>query len=100
MKKLAYFLMNYAHSIGFRGIQIECGHDKVHWVWTHPPEPYKAELVSEFNTWDCWTEEENDSEKTGKTTNPFGEAKQRMTKVYVHLRPVESAHKENGNTIE
>jgi hypothetical protein len=99
MKRLAYFLMHYAHAIGFRGSQIECAHDKVTWVWSHPPAPYKGEIVSEFNTWDILEDEEIQGEKTGKKIKPFGEARQRCTKVYVHLRPNGESKQENGDTV-
>jgi hypothetical protein len=87
MKNLAHFVMRYAELNGFRGIQIECAHDKVNWVWTNPPSPYEAITVSEFNTWDIEEDEEVDGVKTGKKVKPFGEARQRLTKVYVNLKP-------------
>jgi hypothetical protein len=96
MKKLAYFLMRYADSQGFRGIQIECAHDKVNWVWMNPPAPYKAELIAKFNSWDSLEDEEVDGKKTGKQIKTFGEVRQAFTKVYVELKPREGRNAENG----
>jgi hypothetical protein len=87
MKKLAYFLMRYADLKGFRAIQIETAHDKVAWVWSHPPEPYQATVVAEFKSWDVEKEEEVEGVKTGKKIKPFGDVKQQFTKVYVDLKP-------------
>jgi len=82
MAGLARWVMRYAAREGFRGIQIECLADAVTHVWANPPAPFKGGVVSEFNT---ATYEEKD-EETGEMRNPFGEAKQRVTKVYVHLK--------------
>ena len=98
MKKLAYFIMRYADAQGFRGSQIECAHDKVNWVWMHPPEPYKAELISAFNSWDLEEDEEINGEKTGKKIKPFGEVRQRFTKVYVTLKPEEGRDAKKGSS--
>lgn len=81
MKKLAQFLMRHAAEQGFRAIQIECAHDAVTHTWCNPPKPFKGHLISSFDT---ATYEETD-EKTGKKVNPFGAAKQVVTKVYVDL---------------
>lgn len=85
MKKLAYFLMHYASELGFRGIQIECAHDKVTWVWMHPPAPYHSHLISQFNSWECEVDQD------GIMVKPFGDVRQTFTKVYVDLRPGEGA---------
>jgi hypothetical protein len=82
MKKLAHYLMRHAASLGFRGIQIECAHDAVTHTWLHPPEPFKAQLISSFRT---ETYEEDADDESGKKVNPFGEAKQLLTKVFVTL---------------
>jgi hypothetical protein len=97
MKKLAYFIMRYADSKGFRNIQIEVLHDKVNWVWTHPPAPYKSEIISQFNSWDFLEDEVVDGKKTGNKINPFGEVRQIFTKIYVDLKPGQGHDGENGN---
>jgi len=82
MAGLARWVMRYAARKGFRGMQIECLADAVTHVWANPPAPFKGGVVAEFDT---ASYEERD-EETGEVRNPFGEAKQRVTKVYVHLR--------------
>ncbi|KIY03167.1 uncharacterized protein Z520_01634 [Fonsecaea multimorphosa CBS 102226] len=90
MKALAQFLMRYAAEQGFRGIQIECLADAVTKVWSQPPAPFKSTIVAEFNTQDYEEEVEVDGVK--KKVKPFGEAKQRATKVYCELKPTQNGH--------
>ncbi|OAL22695.1 hypothetical protein AYO20_11147 [Fonsecaea nubica] len=86
MKALAQFLMRYAAEQGFRGIQIECFADAVTKVWSQPPPPFKGTIVSEFNTYD-YEEEVEDEAGVKKTIKPYGDLKQRATKVYCDLKP-------------
>lgn len=81
MKKLAHYMMRDMAAKGWRGIQIECFSDAVIHVWTNPPAPYRSEEVSQFHTWSY--EEENEN---GETVYPFRPAKQRIVKVYCHLK--------------
>ena len=81
MKKQAHWLMRQAASLGFRGINIECAHSAVNHVWANAPKPFKSHSVSEFNSWEA---QEKD-EKTGEIKYPFGEGRQRLTRVYVEL---------------
>jgi hypothetical protein len=71
-------LMREAEGRGFRGVQIECLHDAVTHVWSKPQEPFKGEVVSEFDM-ATWRDEE------GKLA--FEPSKQRGTKCYVELKP-------------
>ncbi len=80
MKKLAQWLMREAALEGFRGIQIECGHDAVTHTWLHPPKPFRSDLVA---TLDLGTYEQED--ESGKMVKLFEPAKQVCTKVYVTL---------------
>lgn len=90
MKKLAQFLMRYAAEQGFRAIQIECFADAVHKVWSQPPPPFKATVVSTF---DCETYlEDVEVDGTTRKVNPFGPVKQRTSKVYVDLKPTANGH--------
>jgi len=82
MAGLARWVMRYAAREGFKGIQIECLADAVTHVWANPPSPFTGGVVAEFKT---ETYEEKD-EETGEMRNPFGEAKQRVTKIYAHLK--------------
>ena len=82
MAGLARWVMRYAAREGFRGMQIECLADAVTHVWANPPAPFKGGVVAEFDT---ATYDERD-EETAEVRNPFGDAKQRVTKVYVHLK--------------
>ena len=83
MKKLAQWLMRYADGQGFRGIQIECLNDAVAYVWSHPPEPYKGIVVSEFDS-DKYTEEQ-EVDGVKQQVHPFGAAVQHQSKIYVEL---------------
>ncbi|KAF2464338.1 uncharacterized protein BDR25DRAFT_307318 [Lindgomyces ingoldianus] len=78
MSGLARWLMREADVRGWRGIQIECVHDKVSYTWANPEKPYKGTIVSKFDT-KTWTNEE------GKKA--FEPADQVITKVYVDLKP-------------
>ena len=80
MSRLARWLMREAALKGFRGAQIECGHDAVTHTWLHPPKPFAAELVSEFNTREIETEGAD-----GRKAKEFGDVEARCTKVYVTL---------------
>lgn len=81
MRKLANFLMREAKLEGYRAINIECLHDAVAHVWSHPPEPFTAEIVCKFKL-DEW---EDKDEKTGEVTKPFMPATQVATKIQVNL---------------
>jgi hypothetical protein len=81
MKRLAHTLMHRAYADGFRGIQIECAHPAVTHVWSHPPEPYKGEVISKV---DCMSFEHK--EEDGTVSYPFRPAELTCTKVYVTLR--------------
>ena len=75
MGNLARFMMREAKLKGYTGIQIECAHDAVTHVWTHPPPPFKAEVISKL---DMATYEEE-----GKKV--FWPSKQVCAKVFVSL---------------
>ncbi|KAH0532905.1 hypothetical protein TsFJ059_001537 [Trichoderma semiorbis] len=81
MKSLAHYLMRTAAAKGFRAIQIECVSDAVTHVWSHPPEPFHTDLVSEFNSMDVMAEDES-----GNTYYPLRPAKQRLCKLYCRLQ--------------
>ncbi|KAF2103505.1 hypothetical protein NA57DRAFT_53023 [Rhizodiscina lignyota] len=81
MRKLANFLMREAKLEGFKAINIECLHDAVAHTWSHPPEPFKAELICKFKL-DEW---EDKDEKTGEVTHPFKPATQVASKIQVNL---------------
>ncbi|KAF1816515.1 hypothetical protein P152DRAFT_454772 [Eremomyces bilateralis CBS 781.70] len=80
MKKAAWWLMREAARKGFTAIQIECVHDAVTHVWSHPPEPFKADVVASF---DSKTLEYEDAD--GNKTKPFYPAKQVVSAIYVRL---------------
>lgn len=75
MGNLARFMMREAKLKGYSGIQIECAHDAVTHVWTHPAPPFKAEIVCKV---DMATYEE-EGQKI------FSPSKQVCTKVFVSL---------------
>ncbi|KAL4901971.1 hypothetical protein BDW74DRAFT_181128 [Aspergillus multicolor] len=79
-KTMAHWLMWEAAWKGFRGINIECYHDAVNHIWTHPPSPFKAELVARVRV------NEYEKDEAGEPVRPFPHVKQALTKVYVHLR--------------
>ncbi|PSN72190.1 hypothetical protein BS50DRAFT_569732 [Corynespora cassiicola Philippines] len=81
MAAMARWLMREADEMGFRGIQIETVHDRVDHVWANPPEPYKGITASEFHTGEYVDE---------KGEKPFAPAQQRITKVFVELKPMKS----------
>jgi hypothetical protein len=78
MSGLARWLMREAESKGYRGVQIECLADAVTHVWSEPQEPFRGEVVSEFNmaTW-----------RDGEGKLAFEPCTQRATKCYVELKP-------------
>lgn len=49
-KALAHFVMRDAAAKGFQGILIHTGSVGVHGIWENPPAPFKAHVVSEYNT--------------------------------------------------
>lgn len=75
MGNLARFLMREAKLNGYMAIQIECAHDAVNHVWTHPPSPFKAELITKVDM----ATYEQEGQKI------FAPSKQVCTKVYVTL---------------
>ncbi|KAF2184114.1 hypothetical protein K469DRAFT_710024 [Zopfia rhizophila CBS 207.26] len=77
MSGLARWLMREADQKGYRGIQIECVNDAVHYTWSNPPAPYKAVVASSFDT--------RTFEQDGKIA--FAPAEQFISKVYVELKP-------------
>ena len=91
MKALAQFLMRYAHEQGFRAIQIETLSDAVAAVWSKPPPPCKATIVSSFETGDYQEDAEVDG--VTKKVRPFGDkVHQRAAKIYVELEPSTNGH--------
>jgi hypothetical protein len=81
MKLMAHYLMRKSAAEGFRGIQIECFHDAVTHVWSNPPEPFKGEIVSKFNTYNYEHKYES-----GEVAYIFRPAALDLTKVYVTLK--------------
>ncbi|KAL2813964.1 hypothetical protein BJX63DRAFT_393213 [Aspergillus granulosus] len=81
-KMMAHWLMFDAAEKGFRGINIECYHDAVRHIWTHPPEPFRADLVALFRV----DEYEVEKEGSGEVVKPYGHVTQALSKVYVHLK--------------
>lgn len=77
MKALAHAMMRKAAADGFRGIQILCLHDAVNAVWTHPPAPFRADIVARFN---CATDDDEEVRRA------FEGSDQEITKVYVTLK--------------
>ena len=80
MKGLAYWLMRQAKLLGYRGIQIECAHPAVSYVWLHPPVPFTAEVISSFHT-----AEYEEVGTDGVSLHPFAPGKAVCTKDYVTL---------------
>lgn len=78
MSGMARWLMREAAAKGYRGIQIECLADAVTYVWSHPEEPFKGGVVSEFQLAE-W--------KNEKGEEAFAPTKQRATTCYVELKP-------------
>ncbi|KAM0258672.1 hypothetical protein ACHAQJ_003680 [Trichoderma viride] len=81
MKALSHYLMRASAAKGFRGIQIECVSDAVTHVWSHPPEPFHTDLVSEINSMDVAAEDES-----GRKFYPLRPSKQRLCKLYCRLQ--------------
>lgn len=81
MKATAQYMMRDMAAKGYRGIQIEAFSDAVHHVWSKPPAPFKADVISEI---DMWTEEEVNEK--GEVVYPFRPGKQRLTKIYCTLK--------------
>jgi hypothetical protein len=75
MGNLARFMMREAKLKGYRGIQIECAHDAVNHVWSHPPSPFKGEVISKVDM----ATYEVEGQKV------FSPSKQVCTKVFVAL---------------
>ncbi|KIX00753.1 uncharacterized protein Z518_09818 [Rhinocladiella mackenziei CBS 650.93] len=90
MKRLAQFLMRYAAEVGFRGIRIDCIQDAVTKVWSQPPPPVKSTPISEFHTSDLYEDEQVNG--STRKVKPFGEAKQRITRIFVDLKPSANGH--------
>ncbi|KAF2714512.1 hypothetical protein K504DRAFT_486404 [Pleomassaria siparia CBS 279.74] len=80
MSGTARWLMREAALKGFRGIQIECLHDKVTRVWSNPEEPFKGTIVSQV---DMSSKVDDEGKKI------FEPATQVGSKVYVDLKPGE-----------
>src|SRR3569833_651170 len=77
MALLARYMMRKAAADGFRGIEIGCMHDAVTHVWCHPPEPFRAEIVSRFN---CASDEDEEIRRS------FRGSDQEVNRVYVTLK--------------
>ncbi|OJD20400.1 hypothetical protein ACJ73_08265 [Blastomyces percursus] len=80
MKILAYWLMHELAGKGYKGIKIESFSDAVFHVWTHPPQPYKAEVVSQINLKDFAGEVESLGE-----TCTLNYVDQKVSRIYVAL---------------
>lgn len=81
MKTLAHHLMRASAAKGFRAIQIDCAADAVIHVWSHPPEPFHSDLVSDINNMDVAVEDES-----GNKSYPLRPSKQRLCKLYCRLQ--------------
>jgi hypothetical protein len=79
MKGLTYRLMREAARDGYQGIHIDTAHEAVNHVWEHPPEPFKASVIS---TLDASTFEE---EREGRVIKPFAPSTMVMKRIYVAL---------------
>jgi hypothetical protein len=82
-KTMAHWLMFDASEKGFRGINIECYHDAVNHIWTHPPKPFSAERVAVFSVDEYDTQKEGED---GEVVRPYAHVGQALSKVYVHLK--------------
>ncbi|PGH05339.1 hypothetical protein GX51_03060 [Blastomyces parvus] len=80
MKSLAHWLMRELAGKGYKGIKIEGFSDAVFHVWTQPPQPYKAEVLSQINLKDFAGEVESMGEKI--TLNYVDQA---ISRIYVAL---------------
>ncbi|KAM0259440.1 hypothetical protein ACHAQJ_003334 [Trichoderma viride] len=58
MKALAHAMMHSVAESGFRGIQIESLSDAVTHVWSNPPQPFRGQVISEFELFDVEDEDE------------------------------------------
>jgi len=76
----AQWLMREAALKGFRAIQIEGGSEAINQTWLHPPAPFTAELVANFDT--ATYEEDGPN---GEKLHPFAPATVLITKIYVTL---------------
>lgn len=81
MAATARLEMDLAARQGFRAIQIESASDAVTHVWSNPPPPFTAQIVSEANTATYTDKDEN-----GAEYHPFYPARQRITRVYCQLK--------------
>ncbi|KAH8674158.1 hypothetical protein BX600DRAFT_457126 [Xylariales sp. PMI_506] len=81
MKALAYHLMRESAKEGFRAIAIDCAHAAVAKVWSNPPAPFKADVVTQFNTFDLEVINE-----AGEKTYPLRPANVDITKILLHLK--------------
>ncbi|KAF2004045.1 hypothetical protein P154DRAFT_65615 [Amniculicola lignicola CBS 123094] len=82
MSGLARWLMREAAQRGYKSIGIECVHDAVTHVWSKPEDGFKGSVICEFDTGE-WKDEEGNI--------AFAPAKQRITRVFVDLKPQEVA---------
>ena len=58
---------------------------QVNKVWTNPLPPFKATVISVFDVEDYYEDEQING--SVKKVRPFGEARQRTSKVFVDLKP-------------
>jgi hypothetical protein len=81
MRWLAHWLMRNAAGEGYRLISADSFNGGMKHVWTHPPEPFKAEVVCSFRT-DEWEEEGLD----GNKIKPYANAKETVCRIALHLK--------------
>ncbi|KAJ5951711.1 uncharacterized protein N7479_010124 [Penicillium vulpinum] len=80
MRLLAEEMMRRSAAEGFRGIQIETVSDAVQKVWSTPPAPFKATIISQIHT--TTFEEKNES---GEVVYPLRPANVNIAKIWVDL---------------
>jgi len=81
-KKMANWLIAYAKERGYQAINIECFHEAVEHIWRNPTVPgTRGDRICAFRTED-YTEVD---EKTGRIIEPFGNVRQRLSRVYLTL---------------
>ncbi|KAK4934483.1 hypothetical protein LTR10_024265 [Elasticomyces elasticus] len=95
-RKLADFLMRYAAEEGFQSIQIETAHDAVCKTWSNPPAPFKSTVICDFNTQDAVEEKQVNGETV--KVKVFGKANQRVTRIWVDLKPTANGQLLNGSS--
>lgn len=80
-KKMANWLMEYAREQGYGFINIECFSEAVHHIWTTPSDTgMRGDCICAFHT-----EDYTEVDDQGRIILPFGDARQRLSRVYVAL---------------